>query len=1222
MNQIYKIVATLLLLIILSACARRAVQISGDQVNIQNEKPFQRFYLFGNVGVNDPDSPAAFDAMLQHINENSKKDDYLLLLGDNVLANSIRKDDEDNKDANQFKKQLEQIAKIDINTLVLPGDHDWNDEGMDGLKKIEEFTEEYLDNDEAFQPENACPLEELNISDQVEMLIVDSQWYIEDWDKNPNFNDECEINTREKFIKVLADELRKARHKTIILAMHHPLYTNGVHGGQLGMRMVTTPKQENAYIPGLGFAYSFVRSQAGLFPQDRYNPLMNDLMREIETAGSGIDRLLVVSSHEESLQYIDRDNIKQVVSGATVSQNIVSLGKKGKFAAGKIGFSEVRVFEDQSSQVLFYLVDEQGNLEQVYSNKLFDEKKPYDIDGITVTNKDAIAASIYSKEETEMSAKDEEFYGKHYRELYGIDVKAPVVMLDTLYGGLRVERAGGGNQTQGLRLIGKGDREYNMRALEKDALQFLKSAGFNELDAERYFGETLPQELIRDFYTSAHPYGAFAVPRLAGAIKLNHTHPKLFWIPKQPVLGDFNDIHGDRLYMIVEKPDDSFDSPHMFGYNKDVESTDDLFAKIREDEKYTVDEEMYIRARVFDMLLGDWDRHEDQWRWAEIKDSEDSEKSRFVAVPRDRDQVFARFDGKLLEFLNSTIGVTKQFGNYGPDIEHINEFSQSAKYLDHAVLQRTTREDWLTAVNYIQKNIDENVVKMAFNEMPKEVKDDLWQQTQEDLLARKSNLENIVNRYYDNFILFQTLKGTDKDDIFFIERLDKETTVKAYRNKDGEAADVLFERSFKDNKTEEIWIYGLDDDDEFTISGSGNSKIQIVIVGGKGDDKYTIENGKNVKIYDFESEKNEVEKRNGASVVLRDDYDINHYNHRKAPTSKLGFGAQVTYNPDDGVRPQISISKSVLGYERNPYSLKYGIEADYRSLTQAAIFQGHLAKANILGHWNLRADALITTNNYTQNFFGYGNNTTFDGDTDFDDNRVLMQRQEASLSIYKHGDYGSDFQFGIQYRGIEVEPDITRSALIDNQRDDYLDYTFKYLFDSYDNERFKTRGMHLENVLSFTDNLANGENFLSIDPSLTFWNALDDERKLIVQSRVAGQLRIGDEPVFYQAARLGADRGLRSYRQDRFTGNYAANASLDLKYDARPIKTKLLPLYWMPFIGVDAGRVWITGESSDRIHYSYGGGAHLSLTGLGRIEATYFHGPEGGRLGVGLFLGF
>jgi hypothetical protein len=35
--------------------------------------------------------------------------------------------------------------------------------------------------------------------------------------------------------------------------------------------------------------------------------------------------------------------------------------------------------------------------------------------------------------------------------------------------------------------------------------------------------------------------------------------------------------------------------------------------------KSMFDEDEYIKARLFDMLIGDWDRHYDQWRWAEQK---------------------------------------------------------------------------------------------------------------------------------------------------------------------------------------------------------------------------------------------------------------------------------------------------------------------------------------------------------------------------------------------------------------------------------------------------------------------------------------------------------------------------------------------------------------------------------------------------------------------------
>jgi hypothetical protein len=48
----------------------------------------------------------------------------------------------------------------------------------------------------------------------------------------------------------------------------------------------------------------------------------------------------------------------------------------------------------------------------------------------------------------------------------------------------------------------------------------------------------------------------------------------------------------------------------------DSKSSFKLFNKMREDNDHTVDEEAVLRARLLDMLIADWDRHFDQWKWA------------------------------------------------------------------------------------------------------------------------------------------------------------------------------------------------------------------------------------------------------------------------------------------------------------------------------------------------------------------------------------------------------------------------------------------------------------------------------------------------------------------------------------------------------------------------------------------------------------------------------
>ena len=50
-------------------------------------------------------------------------------------------------------------------------------------------------------------------------------------------------------------------------------------------------------------------------------------------------------------------------------------------------------------------------------------------------------------------------------------------------------------------------------------------------------------------------------------------------------------------------------------------------------------------------------------------------------------------------------------------------------------------------------------------------------------------------------------------------------------------------------------MYGLDDDDEFEVTGNKKSSINIRLIGGQNHDIYTVTNGHNTKIIDFKSKK-------------------------------------------------------------------------------------------------------------------------------------------------------------------------------------------------------------------------------------------------------------------------------------------------------------------------------------------------------------------------------
>ena len=81
----------------------------------------------------------------------------------------------------------------------------------------------------------------------------------------------------------------------------------------------------------------------------------------------------------------------------------------------------------------------------------------------------------------------------------------------------------------------------------------------------------------------------------------------------------------------------------------ETNSTAKVINKIIEDNDNHVDQEAVLNARLLDMLVGDWDRHFDQWRFG----TDDTGKGKlYYPIPRDRDQVYFNSDGLLIKSIS------------------------------------------------------------------------------------------------------------------------------------------------------------------------------------------------------------------------------------------------------------------------------------------------------------------------------------------------------------------------------------------------------------------------------------------------------------------------------------------------------------------------------------------------------------------------------------------
>jgi Calcineurin-like phosphoesterase len=1229
MKKVYILIAVISLFLVFG-CATYKAKYSDDYTGTHrssSSKEIEKtFYLIGDAGNGTVSAGSpALNALQGLIKDKKTKGDYLIYLGDNIYEKGYSKENAaaEAEAKDKINAQINVAKTFNGETIFIPGNHDWYS-GLSGLKDQEKYVEKSLGKN-SFQPEKGCPIEKIDITNSIVLLILDTQWYLSKWDDHPTMNDNCEIKSRNEFIDELEGELKENNEKTILLAMHHPAYTYGPHGGAFSADKHLFPFQNKIPLPGIASIINQFRSQGGVSPQDRFNERYDELMDRLTTLVQGNDRVIMVSGHEHSLQYIEAEGMKQIVSGSGSKNSSVMLGENARFVYGDQGFAVLDVYNDGSSVVNYYGA-ENGVASLKFSSEVYSATKEYDTSNLPASFESSASASIYEKEITVKGKSYKWFWGDHYRDVYGIDVKVPVATLDTLYGGLNIERKGGGHQTRSLRLVDKKGRNFALRGIKKSATRYLQSVVFTDSYVEDYFKETVTEDLVLDFYTAGHPYASFVVGSLSNAVDIYHTNPLLIYMPKHEALGKYNAEFGDELYVIEERPDDGFLDIPSFGKPDAIESTTNLRKKLRKDEKYQMDEAAFIKARLFDMLLGDWDRHEDQWRWARFDISED--KKIYRPIPRDRDQVFSNYDGALLDVLRTLAPPTAQLQKYDSEIKDLKWLNNAGIKLDRTFIQHADKKDWLEQAKYLQENLTDEVIDVAFLKLPKEVQDDTSEAIKAKLKTRRDDIISVAGRYYDYLSKLVIITGTDKDDLFEITRGNGTTKISISRIKDGEKQSPYKERIIKSSETKEVWIYGLDDDDKFVVNGKGSNPVFIRIIGGQNNDSYAFENGRAIKVHDHESKPNTVVEKGGASIRFRDDYDINNYDYEKNINRSNSILPSIGVNPDDGAKIVLTDVYTIKGFKTSPFHQRHTFGGAYFFATDGFNLKYSGEFADVFGNWNLLISGNFTSENFTRNFFGFGNETENNEDEEeleLDFNRVKTGILSGRLGMVKNGEYGSRLVISVAVESVEIEDTPGRfiSEFFMDFPETFEPMTFAnvdmdYSYESFDNKANPTRGAIFKLKGGVRTNVDDTERTYGyIHPAIEFYNALTRSRKLVLRTMAEGQFNIGDEFEFYQAAVIGSGNGLRGYRTERFSGESALALGADLRFSFPKFKTGLLPMQLGVFGGFDVGRVWIDGEDSDKWHNDVGGGLWINAVDALTMDLGVFTGEDGLRIVFG-----
>lgn len=1219
------------LLLLLLTLAARALSA---QVN---DTSFTLF-LLGDGGEPDiKDSPLG--SVLSRRVANAGSNSMVLFLGDNVYPEGLPPKGSRHYESAELplRTQVDFLNGLDTRGIFIPGNHDWQHWGRRGLEYVIR-QQRWLDSlkDERIRqlPRNGCPGPvELPLDEKNLLVILDTQWLLHQWDK-PRDADLCVGATTAEVLLAVEDIFRRNSGKRIILAAHHPLITYGEHGGVYPWQSHLFPLRdlnEHLYIPMpvIGSIYPLYRKYLGHL-QDTPHPLYKEFANALRDIMSRYPGTFYIAGHEHALQHIVRDSTHFIVSGSAAKTEWVKQKGYALYAKDVKGFVELSLHTDGRVSFRVIRVDEQVPAgQEIYAYVAPPVTRRVDSASSDVDfNKDV---RVNASEQYKAGKVREFFLGSNYRSAWSQELDVPVFRLGEEKGGLKILQKGGGQQTLSLRLADSTGREYVLRSVEK----------YPERAIPEVLRGTFAQDLVQDQISASHPYAALIVAPMADSVGLYHTNPRLVFIPDDPRLGEYRETFANTLALFEERPDEDWSDAAWFGNSENIISTRRVLEKLAEDNDNRVDQRFVLRNRLFDLIIGDWDRHDDQWRWATI---EKKKTEIYQPIPRDRDQAFFVNEGALA-WLWSRRWALPKFEGFDERINWPPGLSFNARHFDRTFLSGLSKDEWIAEATQLRNDFTDQIIESTVRRWPREIFDLHGEDVIRKLKARRDNIVSDALRHYDFLSRQVDVTGSDKRELFKITRLpsgDVDVLVRKISKK-GELEQTLYNRRFSPGETKEIRLYGLGGDDQFNVSGSASSRIRIRVIGGEGADVVADSSrrgmSKKVLYYDDLTEGNVAYS---VRDLRSDNPQVNSYDRTAFKYDRLAPLLWGQFNPDDKLFVGAGMLYIRHGFRKEPFAQRHLLLASIAPATESYNFRYRGLFIKAIGNLDLDIDADLKSPNYVNNFFGMGNESVYNDD--IDDEPGISVDESIDYYRYRFNEvllhpaisgvvWGKTrIQLGPVFQQVRMQrPDEDEDRFIEEYANtlpfDLFQRTDRFLGVGWsvtsgvpDSIIFPRRGMRLSVAGRSLRSTEDDNGFSSFDGSVSMYYSARERSRAVLAARLGGGTNVGTFP-FYQAQILGGRNYVRGYRKTRFYGDSKIYANAELRLRIANFRSYLFPASFGIHAFIDAGRVWykdengidpstLTGESN-RWHYGIGGGVWFTPFNLTVLALEAARSPEG-----------
>jgi hypothetical protein len=262
----------------------------------------------------------------------------------------------------------------------------------------------------------------------------------------------------------------------------------------------------------------------------------------------------------------------------------------------------------------------------------------------------------------------------------------------------------------------------------------------------------------------------------------------------------------------------------------DLLNSEDMLQNLYADPRYSIDQLTFLRARLLDVWLGDWDRHEKQWSWATMPQPHG--RTRYLPLPKDRDQVFYRFDDGALPWFASRPFIAPQFQTFKPKYGNIRGLVQQATFIDQRSLSQRTRADFQQMARAVQARLPDSLIERAVRRFPPAVFALEGPRTMAALQARRETLPEAADKFYLAMARQPVVSGTTRPERFEVRRFADSVVVRIFASVLG-ADSLRYRRTFLPAETHRIRLDGLSGSDVFDIQTPGRvPRIHLLFLDG------------------------------------------------------------------------------------------------------------------------------------------------------------------------------------------------------------------------------------------------------------------------------------------------------------------------------------------------------------------------------------------------------